>query len=318
MDNLTIAIPTYNRKERLIQQIGSVLSQPLSGCVKILVLNNNSDYDVEDSITKEFGCSCNTKIDIINNRSNVGMSLNIALPFYYCKTKWLWILSDDDRTTPDSLNIIRSDMKTYSDYTCIKYSLEGLTKHNNQTFTTLEELVDYYGQEDKSQGEFIFISNNLFNMEKIEPLIGDIISFSYNAVAGILPFVFGLDSGGHKVFMSSKNIVLYLRPKNGSEWNYIEITTRVAALADYPYQSKGVLVRKLMDRMNHFSFYSYLDALIKLNDKEKVKIHISKTFPVLFRNGFCHRALYMIIYYAYILFDLNVVSLLRKIKQDIK
>ena len=312
-EDLSIFIPTYNRKERLLNMLGSIVSQPLGTEVSITVLNNHSDYDVEKAIEEGLGVEKTKKISVINNRSNVGLSMHIALPIYYCKTKWLWILSDDDKTTENSLEIIKSDMESYSDYTCIKYSLEGFTTHNDETMTTLEQLVSYYGRIDKNQGEFIFISNNLFNMEKIEPFIGSIISYSYNAVAGILPYVYSLDAGDHKVLMRSKSVVSYLPPQKGSEWNYIEITTRLITLVDYPYKSSGKTIRKLMNRMNHFSFYNYLDALIKLNDKEKTKILISKTFPLLFRNGSLRRLVYRFVYYNYLLFGLNFVPFISPI-----
>ena len=289
MSDLSIFIPTYNRRDRLLNLLHSIIKQPLSNDANIIILNNHSDYDVESAIKSEFGLKISDNLKVVNNRSNVGLSTNISLPFYYCKTKWLWILSDDDKTTNDSLAIIKSDMTSYSDYTCIKYSLDGFTNHHDETITSLKQLVDYYMGKDKDQGEFIFISNNLFNMEKIEPFVGSIISYSYNAVAGILPYIYSLDSGGHKVLMRSKSIVSYLLPQKGSEWNYIEITTRLITLVDYPFKSDGKIVRNLMDRMNHFSFYSYMDALIQLKDKEKTKLFISKTFPLLFRNGYLRR-----------------------------
>lgn len=310
-ENLSIFIPTYNRKERLLNMLCSIVSQPLGTEVSITVLNNHSDYDVEKAIKECLGVENSKKVCVINNRSNVGLSMNIALPFYYCKTKWLWILSDDDKTTEDSLKIIKSDMESFSDYTCIKYSLDGFSSHNDETMTSLEQLVNYYWEKDKDQGEFIFISNNLFNMEKIEPFIGSIISYSYNAVAGILPYVYSLDSGGHKVMMRSKSIVSYLLPQKGSEWNYIDITTRLITLIDYPFKSDGKVVRSLMDRMNHFSFYSYMEGLIQLDDKEKTRLFISKTFPLLFRNGILRRMVYRFIYYNYLLFGLNTIPFVK-------
>ncbi len=45
-ENLTIVIPTYNRKERLILQLKSIIKQDLSGVSKILIIDNNSDYNI--------------------------------------------------------------------------------------------------------------------------------------------------------------------------------------------------------------------------------------------------------------------------------
>lgn len=312
MFNLSVFIPTYNREFRLLNQLESLLKQDLSDEIMIYVLNNHSDYDVEKAIEERFGPK-SSNITVINNKSNLGLSLNIALPFYYCKTKWLWILSDDDITLPDSLKRIKDDTEEYTDYACLKYSLKYMSQHENDVFTSLEQLVSYYSREDKNQGEFIFISNNLFNMEKIEPYIGKILNYSYNAVAGILPYVYVLDSKSGKVIMRNHEIVSYLPPEKGKEWNYVDITSRLITLTDYPYNSDGETVRKLINLMNHFSFYDYMAGLIKLNDKEKVRMQISKTFPLLFQNGIMRRTLYKTVYYAYLWLNIDGVKIRKRI-----
>lgn len=313
MLDLSIFIPTYNRKERLLNQLHSIFDQSLSSEVMVFVLNNHSNYDVKSAITNEFGDSIMQNVKVINNRSNLGLSLNIALPFYYCHTKWLWILSDDDKTTPNSLEIIRKDMELYEDYSCLKYSLKGLSYHNDETITKFEDLLSYYEQIDKSQGEFVFISNNLFNMKKIEPFIGSIVSYSYNAVAGILPYVYLLDAGGNKVVMRKDFTVEYIPPQAGKEWNYVDITTRLITLMDYPFKSDGKSVKRLIGLMNHFEFWEYFKGLILLNDKTKAKMYFNKTFPLLFMNGLKKRLVYQIAFYLYFYFNINIYSLYHSI-----
>lgn len=44
---LTIGIPTYNREKQLENQLKNILKQDLSGLEEILIIDNNSDYDVE-------------------------------------------------------------------------------------------------------------------------------------------------------------------------------------------------------------------------------------------------------------------------------
>ena len=186
----------------------------------------------------------------------------------------------------------------------------------------LEDLLTYYKRKDKNQGEFIFISNNLFNMSKIEPFIGKIVSYSYNAIAGILPYVYLLDAGGCKVMMRKDMIVDYIPPQTGSEWNYIDITTRLVTLVDYPFISKGKTVVRLMNLMNHFSFWNYLEGLIRLNDKTKANILYKKTFPLLFQNGIGRRLIYRIAFYVYMYFGVSIYNSLcpiwRKVRNLIK
>lgn len=314
--DLSIYIPTYNRKERLLNQLNSLLSQSLSNEIEIFILNNHSDYDVAEAIRNKFGDEKARNIKIINNRSNLGLSLNIALPFYYCKTKWLWILSDDDQSRPDSLSIVKKDIKRYDGYTCIKYSLPNMSQHNDVEFSSLVDLIEYYERKDKDVGEFIFISNNIYNVEKLEPFIGNIIGYSYNAIAGILPYAYSLDAGNGKVFMRQDVIVDYLLPQKGKEWHNVDITTRLVTLIDYPFKSDGEVVKRLLYLLNSFHFSDYFNGLVQLNDRTKAQLFYSKTFPLLFQTGRINRVIYRVLFILYYYCGItNSVNFIRRIKR---
>ena len=51
IEGLSIVIPTYNRKEQLSRLLDSVFSQDLSNLNEIIIVDNNSDYEIHD-ITK--------------------------------------------------------------------------------------------------------------------------------------------------------------------------------------------------------------------------------------------------------------------------
>ena len=52
-NQLSIVIPTYNRKDRLIRQLRSIYNQRESSLVDIVICDNHSDYDVEAAIRSE-------------------------------------------------------------------------------------------------------------------------------------------------------------------------------------------------------------------------------------------------------------------------
>ena len=68
MEDLTIIIPTYNRKQRLLKMLHSIYIQKLSQEVQILILNNASNYNVEESIVEEFGSEVTSNLTVINHR----------------------------------------------------------------------------------------------------------------------------------------------------------------------------------------------------------------------------------------------------------
>ena len=51
---LTIAIPTYNRRDSLIKLLKSIEASSYQQLKEIVISDNHSDYDVKEELTKEF------------------------------------------------------------------------------------------------------------------------------------------------------------------------------------------------------------------------------------------------------------------------
>jgi glycosyltransferase involved in cell wall biosynthesis len=282
MRNLTIAIPTYNRRERLLNQLHSIFAQPLSREVKVIVINNHSNYDVEEAIKQEFDTTNLSNLEVVNHPFNIGLAINIAMPFYHCKTEWLWILSDDDETVPTSLATICEDIEAkYSDCLVLKYSLQGHFDHKNEEITDLNVLVDYYDSKKPrflSHGEFIFISNGVFNCKKLEPIIGDIFGYSYNAVLAINPIIFGLDKKLGKCVFRDAYIVSIKAPSPGNHWNVRNIFMQIANLRDYPFTADGKTINRVNSLVNFYGTMVFIGGCLETNDRRKMKIFYDKVF----------------------------------------
>ena len=68
---LTIAIPTYNRPEKLKDQVSLLLKQ-VTDQVEILILDNCSSYNIYQLFSKEE----RQRIHIVTHKVNVGMPTN--------------------------------------------------------------------------------------------------------------------------------------------------------------------------------------------------------------------------------------------------
>lgn len=117
---LTIAIPTYNRSHHLKKCLDHLVSQ-VNGEVCLLVQDNNSNnYDFLSFIAPYV-----EKYGIIakQNKSNIGGDANIARIFEECKTKWLWVIGDDDYVKPDAVKMVLNNIKECDkDIIYIKYN----------------------------------------------------------------------------------------------------------------------------------------------------------------------------------------------------
>lgn len=172
MRNLSIVITTYNRKDSLIRMLKSIEVQGHIDLYHLVISDNHSDYDVigwvKDHVSTEFF----NNIEFVIRPYNIGGDLNISFSFQLCKSKWMWLLSDDDTVTCDSLQIITRDIIKYNSVIALKYSIVGYERNIDMTVNTFDGFLDYYVHNHHSAGEMIFMSNNIFHVELLEKYLG--------------------------------------------------------------------------------------------------------------------------------------------------
>lgn len=116
---LTIAIPTYNRRNYL-ETCLKILCKQLSDDIEIIVRDNNStDYDFKEFIEPYV---CQYGIKAYQNNINIGADANIARLFEECNTKWLCILGDDDYFLPNALSQIIIVLRNHPNDIFIKFN----------------------------------------------------------------------------------------------------------------------------------------------------------------------------------------------------
>ena len=103
---LTIAIPTYNRPDKIYTQVLGLLPQ-LTEEVRLIVQDNYSDQPVESLFDDEVKKKC----VFIRNKYNIVADANIAKCFYDCETPWLLVLGDDDPLDDFAVSTILADIK---------------------------------------------------------------------------------------------------------------------------------------------------------------------------------------------------------------
>lgn len=104
---LTVGIPTYNRPETLIKILDTVSKYPINEC-DILISDDSTNDQVKNLIKK------NKKIKNLKyfkNKKNIGFSKNIRNIYSKAKTKYVWIVCDDDLLFKNSFDIIRNQIK---------------------------------------------------------------------------------------------------------------------------------------------------------------------------------------------------------------
>ncbi len=92
--SLTIGIPTYKRKEQILSRVQEHLDSPYCNKIQLLVIDNHSPDGTYEELVERFE---EKSVKLYKQRENVGFALNLISLFEKCPTKYLLILSDEDK-----------------------------------------------------------------------------------------------------------------------------------------------------------------------------------------------------------------------------
>jgi len=147
MPKVSVAIPTYNRKDYLIESVRSVLGQTFRD-FEVIIFDNNSDYDVA-AVLNSFN---DDRIKIVRSEVNIGNQANFRKVFNWTyDSKYLIVFHDDDFMHPEllrlSVDIMDSDdsiVLTGSDLNFIK-NHDNINKFGNININTVPIICDVIG-----------------------------------------------------------------------------------------------------------------------------------------------------------------------------
>ena len=101
---LTIAIPTYNRQEKLKECLERVINYSKNMNIEILVSDNASSDDTQTVVNdiQKF----NPQIRYYRNKENLGFDGNFLNCFEKAKGEYVWLMSDDDILLPGAVESV--------------------------------------------------------------------------------------------------------------------------------------------------------------------------------------------------------------------
>jgi glycosyltransferase involved in cell wall biosynthesis len=160
---LLIFIPTYNRPAALRKCLGTIIPQSkiYEDRLRILVNDNDSPGNVNDSITSEFNFK---NLFFRKNPSNIGANANMNLGFIFAeKDEFLWILGDDDYLVEDGLDKI--------------FATNGDLDLILMTHATSEIYTNYSIEKSYKDWMSFWVSANIFNMKTFGEFIGSVFYY---------------------------------------------------------------------------------------------------------------------------------------------
>lgn len=321
---LTISIPTYNRQKQLLRLLHSIDIQDCIDLYKIQILDNNSSYSIEECINSCFSQSFINNIEILHRNTNGGGDYNIASSFCYVDTELMWLIGDDDETLPGSIKSIVRRYKENPDIAFFKYpATSSINVEEDIILNSVEDLKKCYRNKLFYPGDLIYLSNNVYNVERVRKYFSDCLYYCYCSAPHTIPFLRTLLTPNEKA-MFCKDVVVKYNAPDGDHWNYVKIVTSFGTFLDIAYGKKYKEVADFFYIMcDHFGTGQFLLDCLAIKDRQfRIYIYRKAIFSVFARKkkpqDYLARFLFLFEHYSRIPLMSKMYGFLYNKQNDIK
>jgi glycosyltransferase involved in cell wall biosynthesis len=229
---LTIAIPTYNRPDRIRNTISALLPQ-LTAQVKILVLDNCSPVNVQDHLKEQIGGDVLDKVEVIRHRVNIGGDANFQRCFELCETPYIWMLGDDDRVEANAVALILEELNNFKDQDLIGINFNSncckVERKSAVTISSTAELaekLDFFGN-------WLFISTSVYKTEEYLKHIRYQAWGAYSMASQLVPPMLAISN--HKTLVLSEKYIVSNIPQDlDKKWSDFQISLSITTLLEAP------------------------------------------------------------------------------------
>lgn len=313
--DLAIVITTYNRKQELIEQLKTLECQEMYDKYSIIIYDNNSNYCVQEELNNNFSNNFLSIISVHKRKYNLGGDCNIALSLIQTQAKWVWLLSDDDLTLPDSIEIVLKDIEKYSDYCWLKYSISGFVPFNDKPLYSIKDIFDTCSSNGHTYGELVFMSNNVYNMNLLDKYIGNILSFTNTCFSQIVGPLFSIKYGNVGMMFRSASITKYVCGRASYKLH--------AAFLNFPHFICPLFPLNKEELQSFKVLFNVTGRELLLSlfevDNKTLRIEYFKQYVIYYKWGnffmkFIYICLFLIMHYLG--FTNNTISKIRKFKHN--
>lgn len=239
---LTIAIPTYNRPDKVKNTILRLLPQ-LASNVKIVVHDNCSPTIIKDHLEKEIGENVLEKIEVIRNRINIGADSNFQRCFEMCTTPYIWLLGDDDKIEENAVALILDELEKYKNHDLIGINFNSDCNTVGRTKPILISSTSDLANKLDHFGNWLFISTSVYKTEEYLKYISRQAWGAYSMASQIVPAMIAISN--NKTFvLSEKYIVTNITQDGEEEWSDFQLALSQLTLLEAPVGLKKNEYRK--------------------------------------------------------------------------
>jgi glycosyltransferase involved in cell wall biosynthesis len=244
MIELTVLIPTYNRKAQLSKTLDA-LERQTRGDFFVVISDNASNYKIEEVLERR-DPGFISRVTIFKRKTNIGADGNIINLFSICKTKWGWTLADDDFVYENAVENILNEIELNPGVGIFNFSVCNFDKliPTRRVFTSLVEYIYFiYPLSKISHGDFIFLSNKVYNLEKLNEQLASMYEYLYTKIATAVLVLKTLESN-IPYCITNMRIVEY--ENNGVNWSMEKVALGSRTIFDVKFDATPLLRKKIL------------------------------------------------------------------------
>ncbi len=229
---LTIAIPTYNRPDKIKNTVVRLLPQ-LTPDVQILILDNCSPVVVKDYLANKMGKDVLDKVKIVRHRVNVGGDVNFQRCFELSETPFTWMLGDDDEIEENAVELILGELERYKDHDLIGINFNSNCNTTSRTQPVIISSIAELSKKLDHFGNWLFISTSVYKTEEYLKHIRYQSWGAYSMASQLVPPMIAISK--NKTFvLSEKYIVTNHRPEGNDKWSDFQLALSLSTLLEAP------------------------------------------------------------------------------------
>lgn len=312
---LTIVIPTYNRKEKLLEQLKSIYCYASINDYYLVLVDNCSNYDVMSAVSENFPVEFVENIQYVRNQFNTHMGFNLANCFLYPKTAWMLQASDDDEYSEGFMDTILQYINTYPDACCIQFAFGMDVKFGDLRVETLRQFNDGLWKKYLS-GDCLYLGNKLYNIKRLQKYMCEAFIYSYSAASFLMPTLHLLwDQKGYMI-ISDKKLGEYKPNPNGwgAGFGFLKVALQISTVCDVPWSdgtnhTQVKYVRNILAGHFQIQMIRFLSGCAKIKEQSYRKYLYRRVMSTIYAD--CYRPgqiLYRLCYHVEILTCLPIIS----------
>jgi len=234
-NDLTVLIPTWDRPENVNKRLHEI-NHLWAGIVDVSIQVNPGQYSAQDIDTALY----NGPIEICENRENLGLCASVTCAADRIRTRWLWILGDDDSLKPDSREAVEQSLciAEKENIDAILFNQWG-NKLKDKELVICEDLPTFTDATDFTNP--LFLSTTIWKTSFFQSRLGLFVEYSFSGASHALIYIATLHEKSSKALVMNRSLIDYVYYHR---WSRISYLRHVFFLFRHPgvWQEKQVVM----------------------------------------------------------------------------